>query len=442
VGINTNALTLGSSMPAKTTVQARSGSGPGQIADNSDASDAPAPGSTAAAGGSGQPATAEGATNTGQKTAGPALQARGAQSSPTRATARTTRATNSTGPATSAASTETQDTADDPTGDFGSVMAEALVRGATSTTHQSASPKTAADATDSTTSKTPGQQAPAVSADPVPLFIPVLAPSTPATQPTAPATGDTATGRPVLAAVNALQARINVTPLSQVEAAPMSAGQPAIANPASEPAAAVTGSLSALTDSQKLISRLSVPSPGSAGDDVSTVTTAHAATANGVTDTAQAAAALQSSLDRTGASVGGATLIIQAPVSSAAFADEVSARVTALAQSAITQAQLQLNPADMGPVHVQITVQSGQASVWFGATHSDTRAALEASLPRLRELFANAGMPLSDSGVFREPPQQQAQPLPQSSSSQAAAIEPAPAAQITNVRLGLLDTYA
>jgi flagellar hook-length control protein FliK len=323
-------------------------------------------------------------------------------------------------------------------------MAEALVRGATSTPHQSASVKTAADPTDSTTSKTQAQQTPAISADPVTLFIPVLAPSTPATQPTAPDTGDTAAGRAPLATITALQIRIDPDPLAQVEAAPLSGIEAATANPTAAPASAVTGNLTALADIQKLISRLSPPATGSDSDEVAAVPTVHAAVATGVTDTAQAAASLQASQDRTGPTVGSATLIIQAPVSSAAFAEELSARVSGLAHSDITQAQLQLNPADMGPVHVQITMQDGRASVWFGATHSDTRAALEASLPRLRELFASAGMPLSDSGVFREPPQQQAQPLPQSASSQAAAIEPAtaPTAPVTNVRLALLDTYA
>jgi flagellar hook-length control protein FliK len=95
---------------------------------------------------------------------------------------------------------------------------------------------------------------------------------------------------------------------------------------------------------------------------------------------------------------------------------------------------------------VHITLQSGQASVWFGANHADTRAALEQSLPRLRELFAGAGMPLTDSGVFREPPpQQQSQSLPGAGSARATAAD-APSAssvtQVSNIRLSLLDTYA
>ena len=91
-------------------------------------------------------------------------------------------------------------------------------------------------------------------------------------------------------------------------------------------------------------------------------------------------------------------------------------------------------------------MQSGQASVWFGATHADTRAALEQALPRLRELFAGAGMSLSDSGVFREPPQQQqAQSAAVAGNSPSPSVDTAASAavtQVTHVRLALLDTYA
>ena len=206
-----------------------------------------------------------------------------------------------------------------------------------------------------------------------------------------------------------------------------------------------------MADVQNLISGMTIATatdadPDSAEDPAS-APAPHATTTPGSTDGAQAAAALQAAgLTRTESPLGSATLSIQAPMGSAAFADEVSARVTGLAQSGITQAQLQLSPADLGPVQVHITLQAGQASVWFGANHADTRAALEQSLPRLRELFAGAGLPLTDSGVFREPPQQQqAQSLGTAGTASTSGSDPLTAPTVTpvsNIRLSLLDTYA
>jgi flagellar hook-length control protein FliK len=213
--------------------------------------------------------------------------------------------------------------------------------------------------------------------------------------------------------------------------------------------ATTLNSINAMADVQKLISGMSAANSTGAdpdGDDTgSDAPPAHASTTASA-DGAQAAAALQASALTRADTHGGATLSIQAPLGSAAFADEVSARVSGLAQSGITQAQLQLSPADLGPVQVHITLQAGQASVWFGANHADTRAALEQSLPRLRELFAGAGMPLTDSGVFREPPQQQqTQSLPSAGRTRISgsdALSAPTVTQVSNIRLSLLDTYA
>ena len=57
---------------------------------------------------------------------------------------------------------------------------------------------------------------------------------------------------------------------------------------------------------------------------------------------------------------------------------------------------LRLWPEHLGPLEVRITMNDDQASVWFGAAHADTRAAIENALPRLRELFASQGLSLTD----------------------------------------------
>jgi flagellar hook-length control protein FliK len=135
--------------------------------------------------------------------------------------------------------------------------------------------------------------------------------------------------------------------------------------------------------------------------------------------------------------------LVQQPVGSQAWADELGARLTMMAEGGRSTASLRMSPEHLGPLEIRIAVRDDQASVWFGAAHSDTRAAIEHALPRLRELFEAQGMSLADAGVFQQAPREQpATPQVQASggdSGQLATNEAAPAAAVT---LGLLDTYA
>ena len=468
MGINTNALSVGGSMVAKPSFQARStDSATGPVTDdqNPDAdagtTGAAGPGGQAASGDTGAPGSSDG-TAAGSGKTGPSAQTRNAQASQPQPGARSR--SRATGAASSQpAATNAQDAPDDTNANFGSVMANALGRSAAAATDP-ASP-TKAPANSGAAAGTANTTTPAATAtDAVAWIAQVMmtpgAAQTAATPATAGAattgaaqtglsaalgataggsadarTVDTiaaenaaAAGQSPAVAAGATRSRLNVDPPAQLASDNTAQTvQTSDAQAAANTAVAGPANLNALADVQKLI--LGLTSPGSDPDadagDVSGTPTTHATTPGaGSIDAAQAAAALQSSsLTRAGAGLGTTTLSIQSPVGSAAFADEVTSRVTSLAQSGITQAQLQLNPTDLGPVQVHITMQSGQASVWFGATHSDTRAALEQSLPRLREMFASAGLPLSDSGVFREPPQQpQSQPAAGNSRMPASDI--------------------
>jgi flagellar hook-length control protein FliK len=134
---------------------------------------------------------------------------------------------------------------------------------------------------------------------------------------------------------------------------------------------------------------------------------------------------------------------LQQPVGTRAWADELGARLTMMTEKGQHTASLRLSPEHLGPLEIRIAMRDDQASVWFGAAHADTRAAIEHALPRLRELFAAQGMSLADAGVFREPPKQAFAEWRSSGHNgvEAAALvddEPAPA----RVQLGLLDAYA
>lgn len=93
---------------------------------------------------------------------------------------------------------------------------------------------------------------------------------------------------------------------------------------------------------------------------------------------------------------------VRAAVNSSAFAPELAARVSLLAVDGVQQAELQLHPADMGPVAVQIVVDGAQAQVSFHAAQAETRQALEQSLPDLAAALQSQGLTLSGGGVFQQ----------------------------------------
>jgi flagellar hook-length control protein FliK len=90
---------------------------------------------------------------------------------------------------------------------------------------------------------------------------------------------------------------------------------------------------------------------------------------------------------------------VATPVGQPGFGQEFSERVMVLARGGIQTAQISLQPAGLGPVGVSIQMHGHTASLVFTAQHEATRNALEAELPRLREMFAASGMQLSDASV-------------------------------------------
>ena len=70
-----------------------------------------------------------------------------------------------------------------------------------------------------------------------------------------------------------------------------------------------------------------------------------------------------------------------------------------LASSNKQQAEIRLTPADLGPLRVRIAVEDGAANVTFQAQHAVTRDAIEAAMPRLREMLAESGLSLGQTSV-------------------------------------------
>ncbi|MGE0583077.1 MAG: flagellar hook-length control protein FliK [Steroidobacteraceae bacterium] len=131
---------------------------------------------------------------------------------------------------------------------------------------------------------------------------------------------------------------------------------------------------------------------------------------------------------------------IQTPVGTPGWSDELAGRIAWIARDNLQSASIRLSPEHLGPLDVQISVRDGDAVVSFGASHADTRAALEQALPRLREMLASQGIALAQANVSEHAPRHD-QPPPQRLRA-LAGDEPAP--QEVTVRLpnGLVDLYA
>ncbi|WP_084226859.1 flagellar hook-length control protein FliK [Nitrosospira sp. NpAV] len=70
-------------------------------------------------------------------------------------------------------------------------------------------------------------------------------------------------------------------------------------------------------------------------------------------------------------------------------------------------AELNLNPPDLGPLQVVLSLSDDQASATFVSQHADVRQALEAALPRLREMMADSGISLAETTVSADASQRQ-----------------------------------
>lgn len=98
---------------------------------------------------------------------------------------------------------------------------------------------------------------------------------------------------------------------------------------------------------------------------------------------------------------------LQSPEFSQHLADQVSLWVSTARTEGPLRAELHLNPAEMGPIHVKIAVDGQSAQVDFAAAVVETRQAIEASLGHLSAALDHIGLTLSGGDVSSQTAQQQ-----------------------------------
>jgi flagellar hook-length control protein FliK len=87
------------------------------------------------------------------------------------------------------------------------------------------------------------------------------------------------------------------------------------------------------------------------------------------------------------------------PLSSPAWAREFGEKIVWMARNDQHQARLSLYPAHLGPLSVTLSLEADKATAVFTAATQEARQAIEDALPRLREMFAAAGVSLGQTEV-------------------------------------------
>jgi flagellar hook-length control protein FliK len=104
------------------------------------------------------------------------------------------------------------------------------------------------------------------------------------------------------------------------------------------------------------------------------------------------------------------TATLQPPVGSDAFAQALSDQLTMWVKTSADNgpmtAELHLNPAELGPIHVKISLDGSDAQVDFAAAAVETRQAIEASMNTLSTALSDVGIQLTGGDVSSQTSQQ------------------------------------
>lgn len=98
---------------------------------------------------------------------------------------------------------------------------------------------------------------------------------------------------------------------------------------------------------------------------------------------------------------------VATPVQQPQWGDELGNRIVWMVKQDVTAADIKINPPHLGPLEVKISMAQDQVSVAFSSHHAVVRDALDAALPRLRDMFADSGLQLSNATVSHRSPSDQ-----------------------------------
>ena len=90
------------------------------------------------------------------------------------------------------------------------------------------------------------------------------------------------------------------------------------------------------------------------------------------------------------------------------WSQQMTQQVSYMIKGGFQQAEIKLNPANLGPMEIKLSMNDDKASISFVTQHAPVRDALDAALPRLKEMLEQQGLNLVDVDVSTQSEQQQA----------------------------------
>jgi flagellar hook-length control protein FliK len=94
-------------------------------------------------------------------------------------------------------------------------------------------------------------------------------------------------------------------------------------------------------------------------------------------------------------------LQLATPMQSPEFAPRLGGELSLLARNGVQEARVHINPAELGPIAVQISVDGSNAQVSLAADNAQTRTVLEQAMPALAAALRESGLTLTGGGVFQ-----------------------------------------
>jgi len=92
-------------------------------------------------------------------------------------------------------------------------------------------------------------------------------------------------------------------------------------------------------------------------------------------------------------------LKMNTPVTSPEWGAEFGKRIQMLMKNNIQQAEIRLDPPELGRIQIRINMNQEHANVSFSALHSNVREAIESNMSRLRDMLGESGLQLGDADV-------------------------------------------